>query len=113
LCLEIAYIVREKHDDVVFGVAINRADGLLLHGSNTDIERVTVPQLGSRGRVLYRIKRLGLTEGSYNIDVAVHRQDGYPFDYYKGALEFKIRSALNQVGIVTPQSAWEFYAAKS
>ncbi|MCB0309621.1 MAG: ABC transporter ATP-binding protein [Bdellovibrionales bacterium] len=106
--IEITYNVRDRISDIVFGIAVNRSDGLPIYGSNTDIERVEVPQLSSNGTVVYRLNRIGLLEGAYSVDVAVHRSDGYPFDYHKGVHSFKIRSAYKQVGVVSFEGEWRF-----
>lgn len=94
-------------DGIVFGIGIHRTDGLLIHGSNTDIERIAVPPLRAGGEVRYRVTRLGLFDGVYTVDVAVHRQDGYPFDYHKNSVRFSVRSPLKQVGVVVPQHSWQ------
>ncbi len=106
--LEIKYSVRQAVNDFVFGIGINRIDGLVVHGSNTQIERVPQPVLGQRGTILYSIERLGLLEGQYSLDIAVHREDGYPFDYHKGAVNFKVRSNSPQVGVFEPVHTWQF-----
>jgi ABC-type polysaccharide/polyol phosphate transport system ATPase subunit len=108
LSIEIDYLVREKSDDVVFGIGINRSDGLVVHGSNTDIERVEIPSLRGRGTVRYQITRLGLLDGNYSLDVAVHRKDGYPMDYHKTAIKFAVRSSIRQIGVWEPEHRWEF-----
>lgn len=107
LILEIDYIVRESVTDVVFGVGITRADGLVVHGSNTEIEHIEVPALGSGGTVRYAVKRLGLLEGSYTFDVAVHKKDGYPYDYQQGVLKFGVRASLRQIGVYVPVHSWQ------
>lgn len=110
--IEIDYILREKlspGDELVVGISLNRNDGLLVHGTNTDIERIEMPApLFPRGRVSYRIERLGLLEGSYTLDVAVHRRDGYPYDYHKAVLEFVVRNPLAQLGVCVPPHRWIF-----
>ncbi len=101
-----APVDRAQEEDVVFGVAITRNDGVMVHGTNTDIEGVVLPSLQDSGTIRYRIERLGLLEGSYLIDVAVHRFDGYPIDYHKGTLRFAVRSEGRQVGVLLPPRAW-------
>lgn len=105
--IEIDYVVHQKAGDVVFGIALNREDGVIAHGSNTDIERSGFSDLGSRGTVIYDISRLGLLDGSYSLDVAAHRGDGYPYDYHKGALLFRVRWPLKQAGIYLPEHKWD------
>ena len=104
--VEIHYNVRQHTEEVVFGIGINRSDGLVVHGSNTDIEEVAL-NLSDKGVVSYHVKRLSLLEGNYTIDVAVHRKDGYPYDYHKNVVTFAVRSACRQVGVFEPEHSWE------
>ena len=106
--IECRYLVRQAVPDVVFGIGIHRSDGLAVHGSNTEIEEVSVPDLGTHGVLRYRISRLGLLEGKYSLDLAVHRSDGYPFDYHRAAVTFSVRSPIKQVGVCVPEHSWEF-----
>ena len=108
LTIEIDYIVREHGLAPVFGVAIHRSDGLAVFGTNTDIERVAVPALQDRGKIRFIVERLGLLEGNYTVDVAVHRTDGYPYDYHRGIAAFAVRPLLGQIGVVVPAHRWEF-----
>lgn len=113
LIIEISYIIHqpEHSADVVFGIGINRSDGLVVYGSNTDIEDVALPDLAKHGTINYRIKRLGLLDGIYSLDVAVHRIDGYAYDYHKGAVELAVRSNQRQIGVILPECSWSFNRA--
>ena len=106
LTVEIEYKVNEKQDDFVFGLAIHRNDGLAVHGTNTLLERVELNELKKEGKISYSIDRLGLLEGHYLLDIAVHREDGYPYDYLKPALEFKVRSEYSYLGVFEPVHQW-------
>lgn len=108
LSIIITYRVNEVFKDPVFGIAIHRSDGVLVHGSNTDIERIPVPQLGRQGTISYVIDHLQLVEGAYSVDVAVHTADGYPYDYRKNAIQFLVRSPVQLVGVFAPQHSWSF-----
>lgn len=105
--VEVHYKVNEPVQDVVFGIGINRNDGLVVHGSNTDIEKVEIPKLSGTGTVRYKLPRIGLLDGSYTVDVAVHRADGYPYDYHKAAVKFSVRWPLRQAGVFVPEHRWE------
>jgi ABC-2 type transport system ATP-binding protein/lipopolysaccharide transport system ATP-binding protein len=107
LTIEMHYVVREAQDDVVFGIGLHRNDGLLVHGSNTQLEQVRIPKLEGKGVLRYRISRIGLLTGNYRLDVAVHRDDGYAFDYHKAVLQFAVRSNFAQVGVLVPPHEWE------
>lgn len=98
--------------DVVFGIGINRGDGLAVCGTNTHIERLTLPPLGLEGRIQIEISRIGLLDGSFAIDIAAHRVDGYPFDYHKDALHFTVRSPVGRVGVCIPKMEWSINGAR-
>ena len=108
LVVELEYIVRESQASTVFGIAIHRSDGLSIFGTNTDVERITVPNLQNRGKLRFIIERLGLLEGNYTVDVAVHRSDGYPYDYHRSVAAFAVRPLFGQIGVVVPVHRWEF-----
>ena len=105
--IEIDYQLHEEVDDIVFGIGINRSDGLVVHGTNTDIERIVLPSVGRQGTLRYSMPRLGLLDGRYSLDIAVHRHDGYPYDYHKAAVCFAVRWALKQLGVWVPRHAWQ------
>jgi lipopolysaccharide transport system ATP-binding protein len=104
--VRMSYKVNSVHEGLVFGVGITRVDGLSVFGTNTDIDRVKLPTVGSTGIVECEIPRIGLVEGSYTFDVAVHRTDGYPYDYHKDAVHFSIRSDKREVGVSSLSRAW-------
>lgn len=101
------YRVNETVPNVVFGIGINRSDGLVVYGTNTDIERLKLPALNSTGTLSFSIPRLGLLDGTYTLDVAVHRPDGYPFDYHKSVVTFAVRSTHREVGVLVPPHTWK------
>lgn len=107
MTIEIAYKINEDTPDVVFGIGINRTDGLVIHGTNTEIEKIEIPKLKKNGKITYRIPRIGLLDGSYTLDVAVHRSDGYPYDYHKSAVKFSVRWPQRQAGVFVPEHRWE------
>ncbi len=111
LTIEIEYIVHQPEvvQNVVLGIGINRSDGLVVHGSNTEIEDISVPKLGKRGTIEYKIKRLGLLDGVYSLDVAAHCVDGYAYDYHKGIVSIAIRSSQKQIGVMLPEHSWSFH----
>lgn len=104
--VKISYRVHAPQDEVVFGIGLSRVDGLPVFGTNTEIDRVKIPALKGEGIVECDVKRLGLVEGGYTLDAAVHRADGYPFDYHKDAIHFSVRSERREVGVVSPPRTW-------
>ena len=57
---------------------------------------------------IFSIESLDLVEGTYKLDVAVHRQDGYPYDYHRLLYTFRVKSRAKDVGIYRPKHAWRF-----
>ena len=51
---------------------------------------------------------LALVEGTYLIDVAVHKKDGTPYDYLRGLPSFRMKSRIKDVGVHRPGHAWSF-----
>ncbi len=95
-------------DDFVFGVSIFDAEGICCYGTNTDIEELTPEGLSGEGEVIFAIDSLDLVEGTYKLDVAVHKRDGYPYDYHRLLYTFRVKSRTKDVGIYRPRHHWTF-----
>jgi hypothetical protein len=95
-------------EDFVFGVGLFNADGVCCYGTNTDLEEFVSERVEGRGTVSFEIDGLDLTEGTYKIDVAVHRRDGYPYDYHRLLYTFRVKSRTKDVGIYRPPHRWRF-----
>jgi ABC-type polysaccharide/polyol phosphate transport system ATPase subunit len=108
LIIELDVAAREPQKDFVFGIAIYNSLGTLCYGTNTDLEDIVPESVAGEGRVVCRIEKLGLINGTYYLDVAVHRRDGYPFDYHKNLNSFLVSSAKRDEGIARLPHKWEF-----
>jgi ABC-type polysaccharide/polyol phosphate transport system ATPase subunit len=106
--VEMTVRANKKVGAVVFGVSIFNADGVCCYGTNTDIEEVAVPEFEGEQAVTFRIRSLDLVEGSYKLDVAAHREDGYAYDYHRLIYNFRVNSRTKDVGIFRPAHSWEF-----
>ena len=91
-----------------FGVGICNAEGVSVYGTNTDIEEHEAEMLSGEASVRLEIASLDLVEGTYKLDVAVHRLDGAPYDYHRLLYTFRVKSRLKDVGIYRPRHAWRF-----
>jgi ABC-type polysaccharide/polyol phosphate transport system ATPase subunit len=94
--------------DFVFGFGLFNADGVCCYGTNTNIETFEPSEISGDGEVHFKIGRLDLVEGTYKIDVAAHKLDGYPYDYHRLLYTFRIKSRAKDVGIYRPEHAWSF-----
>ena len=95
-------------NDFVFGVAIFNPEGVCVYGTNTDIEEHQGDRLEGRAAVRLAIEALDLVEGTYKLDVAVHKRDGAPYDYHHLLYTFRVKSRIKDVGIYRPRHRWEF-----
>jgi ABC-type polysaccharide/polyol phosphate transport system ATPase subunit len=94
--------------DFAFGFGLFNADGVCVYGTNTDLEDLDPAEINGSGQVDFVIEPLGLIEGTYKIDVAVHRRDGYPYDYHRLLYTFRVKSRTKDVGIFRPPHRWVF-----
>ncbi len=94
--------------DFAFGVGIFNSQGICCYGTNTILEELEPASISGRGKVILKIDRLNFVNGTYYLDVAVHKRDGYPFDYHRNLYSFLISSREKDVGIFRPDHSWEF-----
>jgi ABC-type polysaccharide/polyol phosphate transport system ATPase subunit len=95
-------------DDFVVGIGIFNAEGVCCYGTNTSIEDLLPERLHGTADALFSIESLDLVEGTYKFDVAVHKQDGYPYDYHRLLYTFRVKSRAKDVGIYRPRHTWHF-----
>jgi len=94
--------------DFVFGIGLFNADGVCCYGTNTNIEELEPALMNGEGEIRFQIASLELVEGTYKIDVAAHKLDGYPYDYHRLLYTFRIKSRTKDVGIYRPGHQWQF-----
>ena len=95
-------------DDFAFGVSIFTTDGVCCYGTNTNIEEMKSESLEGEGEVVFAIERLDLVEGTYKLDVAVHKRDGFSYDYHRLLYTFRVKSRTKDAGIYRPSHVWRF-----
>lgn len=94
--------------DFAFGVSIFSTDGVCCYGTNTHIEELEPAGIDGAGEVAFAIDRLDLVAGTYKLDVAVHKRDGFSYDYHRLLYTFRVKSTTRDVGIYRPRHAWRF-----
>ncbi len=99
---------KEPITDFVFGFGLFNADGVCVYGTNTNLEEIQPAEIDGEGVVTFTIDRLDLVEGTYRLDLAAHKLDGYPYDYHRLLYTFRIKSRVRDVGIYRPDHSWSF-----
>jgi ABC-type polysaccharide/polyol phosphate transport system ATPase subunit len=95
-------------DDFVVGLGLFNAEGICCYGTNTYIEELTPERLVGDAEAVFSIETLDLVEGTYKLDVAIHKMDGYPYDYHRLLHTFRVKSRAKDVGIYRPRHTWRF-----
>jgi ABC-type polysaccharide/polyol phosphate transport system ATPase subunit len=108
LVFEFDVLAKQTQDDFVFGIGIYNSEGILCYGSNTLLEEFASRSISGTGKVRVVIPSFQLINGTYFLDVAVHKRDGYPFDYHHFQYTFKVVSPSLDVGISRIPHRWEF-----
>jgi ABC-type polysaccharide/polyol phosphate transport system ATPase subunit len=108
--LRVRLKVRAHHetDDFAFGIGLFNADGVCCYGTNTYVEEMNPERLSGEADVTFAIDSLDLVEGTYKLDVAVHKRDGFPYDYHRLLYTFRVKSRTRDVGIYRPPHRWTF-----
>jgi ABC-type polysaccharide/polyol phosphate transport system ATPase subunit len=108
--MEIRLDVRAERPlmDFVVGVGIFSADGVCCYGTNTLAEGATAGEIAGDGQVCFAIENLDLVEGTYKLDVAVHRENGASYDYHRLLYTFRVKWPLKEVGVYRPRHHWTF-----
>ena len=98
----------EPVSDFAFGVGLFNAEGVCCYGTNTDIDDFIPERLSGEADVTFVFERLDLVEGTYKLDLAVHRRDGYPYDYHRLLYTFRVKSRTKDTGVYRPRHRWTF-----
>jgi ABC-type polysaccharide/polyol phosphate transport system ATPase subunit len=109
MTLEMQLLVHRDVGEFVCGMAIRRADGLLLAGTNTFMDHVKLSS-HSPGRmsVRYAIESLPLLAGGYIVQVALEDVTGsHSYDHADPAANFHINAMGAHVGMVELHGRWQ------
>lgn len=94
--------------DFVFGIGVFNSRGIQVYGTNTNLEEFVPEVIDGPGKVVCQINQLNLINGTYYLDVAVHKRDGYPYDYHRHLYSFLVSSRHKDEGITRLPHQWQF-----
>ncbi|MBR5960548.1 MAG: ABC transporter ATP-binding protein [Clostridia bacterium] len=107
--IHIDYAAKKQLDDAVIGLAIYRSDGTLVYGTNTLIDTSAPVTLQTEGTIDLRIDGLPATNGSYSIDLAIHRPDGFNYDFWRSICTIQIADKVQTPGEIALSHQWEIH----
>lgn len=107
MTIEINYKNKGKAVEPIFGIGVFRNDGLQVYGVNTNIDRMGFIELNESGNVRFCIHKNNLIAGDYWLDVAIHKEDGFSYDYWKQCLTFRMYSDISDVGVTRLEHEWK------
>ena len=107
--IHIDYTAKKQLDDVVIGLAIYRSDGTLVYGTNTLIDTSAPVTLQTEGTIDLRIDGLPATNGSYSIDLALHRPDGFNYDFWRNICTIQIADKVQTPGEIALSHQWDIH----
>jgi ABC-type polysaccharide/polyol phosphate transport system ATPase subunit len=108
LSVHVKVLAVEPVSDFAFGIGLFNPEGVCCYGTNTHLEELESASLEGEAEVVFQIASLDLVEGTYKLDVAVHKRDGYPYDYHRLLYTFRVKSRTHDVGIYRPPHQWIF-----
>ena len=107
--IHINYTAQKQLDDVVIGLAIYRSDGTLVYGTNTLIDTSSPVTLQTVGTIDLRVDGLPASNGSYSIDLALHRPDGFNYDFWRDICTIQIADKVQTPGEIALSHQWDIH----
>ncbi|NOJ94170.1 ABC transporter ATP-binding protein [Corallococcus coralloides] len=105
--LSVAYTARTPAPELGLGLELTRADGVLMHATDTFAEDVPFcAAAAGSGTVRFVVDRLGLTAGRYAFTVVVRDRAGHVREKREEACTFEVRSSVQDGGVTRPPHRW-------
>jgi lipopolysaccharide transport system ATP-binding protein len=100
--------------DVVFSLAVVRHDGQLAYATNTQIDKISLPNpLPSNGRMRFTFNPVCFHEGSYTLDLSAIGPGSAVYDFHKGLSGFNVRTEAGDSGLARPPHFWRIEALEA
>jgi ABC-type polysaccharide/polyol phosphate transport system ATPase subunit len=110
MILTIELLAHRDVGDFVCGMSIRRSDGVLVAGTNTLLDHVTVASNPPGGiiSIRYTIASLPLLAGGYTVQIALEDTAGATtYDHADPAASFHIENAGGHIGLLEIQGGWQ------
>jgi ABC-type polysaccharide/polyol phosphate transport system ATPase subunit len=110
--INIYYKVNKTYENAVFGIGIFTPDNICCYGTNTYVDKFSLNNMPNKGVIKFKIENLTLVSGEYLIDVAVHKDNGEPYDYQTKQYKFQVSSEIFDTGVARQSHTWEVIGVK-
>ncbi len=108
MAIEILYETYADLPNPSIGVGIFRNDATNCFGTNTFLDHYGKIPITKKGKILFIMKNVSLLPGEYILDVAIHSEEGFAYDYRRNILQFTMFSDIHDVGIARIDHEWVF-----
>lgn len=108
MIIEMNVVSPAEIKDFVFGIGIFNPQGICCYATNTHLEDYEHLAIKGEGKASCRIEQLNLINGTYYLDVATHKKDGYPYDYHRNLYSFLVSSRYKDQGVGRLKHTWNF-----
>ena len=105
--IHIEYHAKEKLPSAVIGLAIYKSDQTYYYGTNSLLDYSHTITLQEEGTIDLYLDSLPVANGSYTIDLALHRPDGFEYDFWKDICTISIVDPKNTPGLIHLPHRWE------
>lgn len=112
MTIEMSYQVNGQLKNPACGIGVFRDDGVHCYGVNTQIDHIKGLALKAEGIIRFEVKENLLLPGNYTLDVALHTEDGFAYDYYRYAKKFQMVSQESEAGLVRLPHIWAVDGAR-
>lgn len=113
ICIEIEYDAPMKIEAPIFGVTLNREEGMVVCDISSSSILPLLSEVKGKGKVSLQIKRLDLNGGIYSIDIGVYQKDWeYAYDYHWRAYTLTVEASSGKKGVLLPPHQWQHSSSR-
>lgn len=114
LRIEIDYVAHRPVAGAIFGISLQREDGVMCFDTSTESAGITLPLVSGAGTIALTMDRLDLNGDAYFVHVgAYHPRWEYAYDYHWRAYPLSIYQPEPVKGILYPPNRWEVAPASA
>jgi hypothetical protein len=109
MCIAFDLKADQDVDDLVVGLMLHRADGILMAGTNTKIARMPLPPMkaGEKMHMVYELPALTLLAGSYRLTVGAHPNvHTHDYDHIEKGITFVVTDTTTRIGLFELGGRW-------